>query len=44
MKLKKKTKLIIVFIVIIALCILIFVVGLYITNLGGNNLYNPFVR
>ena len=29
---------------VIALCILIFVVGLYITNLGGNNLYNPFVR
>lgn len=29
---------------VIALCILIFVVGLIITNQGGNNLYNPFMR
>ena len=28
---------------VIALCILIFVVGLIITNQGGNNLYNPFI-
>ena len=29
---------------VIAFCIILFVVGLIITNQGGNNLYNPFVR
>ena len=29
---------------VIALCILILVVGLIITNQGGSNIYNPFVR
>ena len=29
---------------VILLCVLIFVVGMIITNQGGNNLYNPFVR
>ena len=29
---------------VIGLCVLIFVVGLIITNQGGNNLYNPFMR
>ena len=29
---------------VIAFCIVVFVVGLIITNQGGNNLYNPFVR
>jgi len=29
---------------VIAFCIVLFVVGLIITNQGGNNLYNPFVR
>ena len=29
---------------VILLCVVIFVVGLFITNQGGNNLYNPFVR
>ncbi len=28
---------------VIGFCILLFVVGLYITNQGGNNLYNPFI-
>lgn len=28
---------------VIAFCIVVFVVGLIITNQGGNNLYNPFV-
>ncbi|MBR4470413.1 MAG: energy-coupling factor transporter transmembrane protein EcfT [Erysipelotrichaceae bacterium] len=28
---------------VITFCILLFVVGLYITNQGGNNLYNPFI-
>ena len=28
---------------VIAFCIILFVVGLYITNQGGNNLYNPFI-
>ena len=29
---------------VIGFCIVMFVVGLIITNQGGNNLYNPFVR
>ena len=29
---------------VILTCVIIFVVGLYITNQGGNNLYNPFAR
>lgn len=29
---------------VIIFCIVLFVVGLIITNQGGNNLYNPFVR
>lgn len=29
---------------VIAFCIVLFVVGMIITNQGGNNLYNPFVR
>ena len=29
---------------VIVFCIVMFVVGLIITNQGGNNLYNPFVR
>ena len=29
---------------VIAFCVVLFAVGLIITNQGGNNLYNPFVR
>ena len=29
---------------VIAFCVVLFVVGMIITNQGGNNLYNPFVR
>ncbi len=29
---------------VIAFCIILFVVGMIITNQGGNNLFNPFVR
>ena len=29
---------------VIIFCIVLFIVGTYITNLGGNNYYNPFVR
>ena len=30
--------------IVISLCVVIFVVGLIITNQGGSNIYNPFVR
>ena len=29
---------------VIAFCIIMFTVGLIITNQGGSNIYNPFVR
>ena len=28
---------------VIVFCVILFIVGMYITNQGGNNLYNPFV-